>query len=170
MFHSEEIQKEQEETKEVAVENETVDLEKENQLLKQKVRQLTGENNKWEKKLSNLNKKVSFWENQDLISESLDKIKIKEEFKPYFAQEVIKKDENFYSSLKENKLDDYFKSLKSNKTYSVFFEKGKEQPKQDLNVNDTLKSFIASLPPQKKVDTNKEILDKYKNLFTKTKK
>jgi hypothetical protein len=45
MFHSEEIQEKQEEATPV-VENEEIDLKQENQLLKQKVRQLTGENNR----------------------------------------------------------------------------------------------------------------------------
>ncbi|MBQ4208930.1 hypothetical protein II654_00585, partial [bacterium] len=128
----------------------------------QKVRQLTGENNRWEKKISNLNKKVSFWENQDLISESLDKIKIKGEFKSYFANEVIKKDENFYNSLKENKLDEYFKSLKSNKSYLPFF--GEKTKLEEVKEDDT---FLNSLPPQEKKETEKDLANKYLKLFTK---
>ena len=158
MFHSEEIQNKQEETVS-EVDNEDIDLKQENQLLKQKVSQLTGEKNKWEKKFSNLNKKVSFWENQDLISEGLDKIKIEEKFKSYFANEVIKKDENFYNSLKENKLDDYFKSLKSKKSFSPFF--GKEEQKDEQS------AFLTSIPKEKPKDTDKDLAKKYLKIFTK---
>lgn len=165
MFHSEEIQEKQEEATPV-VENEEVDLKQENQLLKQKIRQLTGENNRWEKKISNLNDKLSFWENEDLISDSLDKIKINEKFKNYFAKEVIKKDKNFYSSLKENKLDEYFKSLKSNKTYSAFFD-GKEEKQVE---NNSINSFITSIPVQKKEPTISEEVAQYKKIFTNVKK
>ena len=141
MFHSEEIQEKQEEATPV-VENEEIDLKQENQLLKQKVRQLTGENNRWEKKISNLSDKLSFWENEDLISDSLDKIKINEKFKNYFAKEVIKKDKNFYSSLKENKLDEYFKFLKSNKTYSAFFDSKEEKQVENNPIFDYIKCLI----------------------------
>ena len=168
MFHSEnEIQENQEEaTPTPVVENKEVDLKQENQLLKQKIRQLTGENNRWEKKISNLNDKLSFWENEDLISDSLDKIKINEKFKNYFAKEVIKKDKNFYSSLKENKLDEYFKSLKSNKTYSAFFG-GKEEKQVE---NNSINSFITSIPVQKKEPTISEEVAQYKKIFTNVKK
>lgn len=168
MFHSEnEIQENQEETTPTpVVEDKEVDLKQENQLLKQKIRQLTGENNRWEKKISNLNDKLSFWENEDLISDSLDKIKINEKFKNYFAKEVIKKDKNFYSSLKENKLDEYFKSLKSNKTYSAFFD-GKEEKQVE---NNSINSFITSIPVQKKEPTISEEVAQYKKIFTNVKK
>lgn len=168
MFHSEnEIQENQEEaTPTPVVEDKEVDLKQENQLLKQKIRQLTGENNRWEKKISNLNDKLSFWENEDLISDSLDKIKINEKFKNYFAKEVIKKDKNFYSSLKENKLDEYFKSLKSNKTYSAFFD-GKEEKQVE---NNSINSFITSIPIQKKEPTISEKVAQYKKIFTNIKK
>lgn len=168
MFHSEnEIQENQEEaTPTPVVEDKEVDLKQENQLLKQKIRQLTGENNRWEKKISNLNDKLSFWENEDLISDSLDKIKINEKFKNYFAKEVIKKDKNFYSSLKENKLDEYFKSLKSNKTYSAFFD-GKEEKQVE---NNSINSFITSIPVQKKEPTISEEVAQYKKIFTNVKK
>ena len=168
MFHSEnEIQENQEEaTPTPAVEDKEVDLKQENQLLKQKIRQLTGENNRWEKKISNLNDKLSFWENEDLISDSLDKIKINEKFKNYFAKEIIKKDKNFYSSLKENKLDEYFKSLKSNKTYSAFFD-GKEEKQVE---NNSINSFITSIPVQKKEPTISEEVAQYKKIFTNVKK
>ena len=168
MFHSEnEIQENQEEaTPTPVVENKEVDLKQENQLLKQKIRQLTGENNRWEKKISNLNDKLSFWENEDLISDSLDKIKINEKFKNYFAKEVIKKDKNFYSSLKENKLDEYFKSLKSNKTYSAFFDSKEEKQVENNSIN----SFITSIPVQKKEPTISEEVAQYKKIFTNVKK
>lgn len=165
MFHSEEIQEKQEEATPV-VENEEIDLKQENQLLKQKVRQLTGENNRWEKKISNLSDKLSFWENEDLISDSLDKIKINEKFKNYFAKEVIKKDKNFYSSLKENKLDEYFKSLKSNKTYSAFFDSKEEKQVENNSIN----SFITSIPIQKKEPTIGEKVEQYKKIFINVKK
>lgn len=165
MFHSEEIQEKQEEATPV-VEKEEIDLKQENQLLKQKVRQLTGENNRWEKKISNLSDKLSFWENEDLISDSLDKIKINEKFKNYFAKEVIKKDKNFYSSLKENKLDEYFKSLKSNKTYSAFFDSKEEKQVENNSIN----SFITSIPIQKKEPTIGEKVEQYKKIFTNVKK
>ena len=165
MFHSEEIQEKQEEATPV-VENEEVDLKQENQLLKQKVRQLTGENNRWEKKISNLSDKLSFWENEDLISDSLDKIKINEKFKNYFAKEVIKKDKNFYSSLKENKLDEYFKSLKSNKTYSAFFDSKEEKQVENNSIN----SFITSKKKKKKEPTIGEKVEQYKKIFTNVKK
>ena len=101
MFHSEnEIQENQEEaTPTPAVEDKEVDLKQENQLLKQKIRQLTGENNRWEKKISNLNDKLSFWENEDLISDSLDKIKINDRVPSYFHEYDYEKAKELFDNL-----------------------------------------------------------------------